>query len=82
MEVGHVLSIFQRGKTITDDVASKRKEAKSDSYFSSGSKEKVTLPDELAGRLMVFRTFEKVSLALVLKATKSIHVFDKVKTPY
>jgi nucleoid-associated protein YgaU len=82
MEVGHVLSIYQRGNTIVDDIAKKRKDAKSDSYFSGADKEVVTLPDELAGRLMVFRTFEKVSLGLVLKATKSIHVLDKVKTPY
>jgi hypothetical protein len=71
MEVGHVLSIFQAGKTIRDKVASK----------ITGDDEYVTLPDELAGRLMIFRTFEKVSLGLVLKASRPIHINDKVKAP-
>ncbi len=31
---------------------------------------------------MVFRTFEKVSLGLVLKAQRPLHVLDKAKTPY
>lgn len=89
MEVGHVLSIYQRGKTIVDKEATdRRKKDKSVGTFDklkdsiTGTKQRVTLPDELAGRLMIFRTFEKVSLALVLKANKTIHVLDKVKTPY
>lgn len=89
MEVGHVLSIYRRGATIVDDIATQRR--KDDDSVSTwdkitdtvtNSKEMVTLPDELAGRLMIFRTFEKVSLGLVLKAEKTIHVFDKVKMPY
>lgn len=70
MQVGHVLSIYQRGKRIKDPEAKRR-----------GMEGYVTLPDELAGRLMIFRTFEKVSLALVLKASRTIHVLDKVKMP-
>jgi hypothetical protein len=81
IEVGHVLSIYQRGGIVVDDIAAKRKDAIADSFFSRADNEIVALPDELAGRLMVFRTFEKVSLGLVLKASKSIHVLDKVKTP-
>ncbi|MET1256451.1 LysM peptidoglycan-binding domain-containing protein [Aliikangiella maris] len=89
MEVGHVLSIYQRGKTIVDNIATQRR--RDDNTVSTfekvkdtvtNHKEHVTLPDELAGRLMIFRTFEKVSLALVLKAEKTIHVYDKVKMPY
>jgi hypothetical protein len=41
----------------------------------------VKLPDELAGMLMVFRTFDKVSYALVMKAEKPLHVLDRVQTP-
>ncbi len=72
IEVGHVLDIYQRGKVIKDKVA-----ARSDSNLS----DTVRLPDEKAGMLMVFRTFEKVSLALVLKSSRSIHIGDNVKTP-
>ena len=30
---------------------------------------------------MVFRTFEKVSFGLIMKATSALHVGDRVRTP-
>jgi len=68
MEVGHVLAIFQAGARISDTASGKRGD-------------KVTLPDERAGVLMVFQTFDRVSYALVMSATRVIHVLDKVGNP-
>lgn len=68
LEVGHVLAISQAGARVADKVSGKRGEM-------------VTLPDERAGVLMVFRTFDRVSYALVMSATRAIHVLDKVDTP-
>lgn len=65
---GHELSIFQRGNSIRDP-------------YSATQNENVKLPDEIAGTLMVFRPFERVSYALVMRATRAIHVLDKVHTP-
>ena len=62
---GNVLSIYKKGNKIRDRV-------------SGGN---VQLPDEHAGMLMVFRTFEKVSYALVLEAKFGITVDDLVKNP-
>jgi len=88
IEVGHVLDIYQRGKTIVDKIATERRRSSDDvstwdkvKESVTNEKQKVTLPDEKAGQLMVFRTFEKVSLGLVLKATRVIHTMDNVKTP-
>lgn len=67
LEAGHVLEILQGGNEIRDIVA--------------GRGEKVTLPLEQAGHLMVFRTFERVSFALVMHATKPLHILDWVRTP-
>jgi hypothetical protein len=67
LETGHVLSVFQAGETIRDPV-------------TKDPKDVVTLPDEHAGEAMVFKTYEKVSYAIVMKATKAIHLFDKVKS--
>lgn len=39
------------------------------------------LPPERHGLVFVFRTFEKVSYALVMQATASIHVLDRVQNP-
>jgi LysM domain len=65
---GHLLNIFQSGKIVIDK-------------YGSIKNERVTLPEELAGTLMIFRTFPSVSYALVMEATGAIHVSDSVKTP-
>jgi len=65
---GHELDIYQRGQVVRDS-------------YSPVKNDAVQLPDEIAGTLMVFRPFERVSYALVMKATRAIHVLDKVQTP-
>jgi hypothetical protein len=67
LEPGHVLEILQGGHQIRDVV--------------KGRGAKVTLPLEDAGHLMVFRSFERVSFALVMDATKPLHLLDWVRTP-
>ncbi len=41
--------------------------------------EVVRLPEEYAGVLMIFRTFENVSYALVMEAVSQIHIYDAVR---
>ena len=41
----------------------------------------IQLPDERSGLLFVFRTFEKLSYAMVMKAVRPISVGDRVRTP-
>ena len=66
---GSRFTIWQKGETIRD-------------RFSSGfTNEKVTLPDEKAGTLMVFKTYDRMSYALVMEATSVIHVLDLVRNP-
>ena len=67
LEPGHVMQILQGGDEIRDIV--------------KGRGEKVTLPLEEAGVLMVFRTFDRVSFALIMRATKPLHVLDWVRPP-
>ncbi len=72
VEAGHVLSIYQKGRVVEDRIAKER----GDEVTT------VTLPEERAGELMVFRTFDKVSLGLVMTATRPIHILDIAKNPY
>ena len=65
MEAGHVLSILQAGRTVRDPYGGAH----------------ITLPDEYAGTLMVFKVGEKVSYGLIMEATHPIHVLDKVDKP-
>ena len=67
LKTGHVLEILQGGNQIRDIVA--------------GRGATVTLPLEEAGHLMIFRTFERVSFALIMHATKPLHVLDWVRPP-
>jgi LysM repeat protein len=70
LEPGHVLRVFQTGRTVVDDVHKH-------GLFS----DKVRLPDEPAGTMMVFRTFDRMSYALVMEATNAIAVLDTVRNP-
>ena len=42
--------------------------------------EDITLPEEYVGVVMVFRTFEKVSYALVMETQGAVHVADTVRS--
>ncbi len=65
---GDVLIIHQGGTAIRDTVA-------------GGLDADVILPLERAGELMVFQTFEHVSLALVMKAQSVLHIGDTAQSP-
>lgn len=45
------------------------------------TRQRYKLPDEESGLIMVFRVFDRVSYALVMSATRSIHINDVVITP-
>ncbi|CAA9892377.1 Peptidoglycan-binding protein [Candidatus Methylobacter favarea] len=65
---GHELDIYKRGNIVSD-------------AYSAVKTDAVRLPDEIAGTLMVFRPFERISYALIMKAGQAIHVLDKVQIP-
>lgn len=68
LQKGHVLDIYKKGQSVRDP-------------YSKIRNDMAQLPDELAGTLMVFRTFDRISYALVMDARQAIHVLDKVQTP-
>lgn len=67
MESGHVLAILQDGARLVD---------KTDATLPQ-----IKLPDERNGLLMVFRTFERVSYALVLDITSGVKIGDHLVNP-
>ncbi|MCX7034845.1 MAG: LysM peptidoglycan-binding domain-containing protein [Arenimonas sp.] len=70
---GHTMSIWSNGVMKPDVIAhGNRISAKANA---------VKLPDEFAGHLMVFRTFDKVSYALVMNGVRPIHPGDTLKHP-
>ena len=67
MEPGLVLAIMKDGARILDR--------------SGGKPTQLKLPDERNGLLMVFRTFERVSYALVLEITDGVRTGDRLVNP-
>jgi nucleoid-associated protein YgaU len=63
---GSILDIMKSGEIVRDRT----------------KEEQVRLPSEKAGQLMVFRVYEKLSYALVTKATHSLNVGDQVRSPF
>jgi len=70
---GQTYAMFQPGERIHDDVAS--------NSWSRGSGEKVTLPEEFVGHVMVFRTFDRVSYGLVMDGLRPVHRGDRLAMP-
>jgi len=63
--VGNVLAVYKTGETVHDRV----------------NGQNVKIPDERAGLLMVFRTYDKLSYGIVLSSNQQLSVLDKVRNP-
>lgn len=65
LEPGDVLGVLRSGEVAQDPVTGAA----------------VKLPDERSGLVLVYRTFDRLSYALVMRATRSMHVGDQVVPP-
>ncbi len=65
IQAGHVLAVYQANGKMRDPVTG----------------EQVKLPDERAGILLVFRTFDRVSYALLMESTRPVRVGDTARNP-
>jgi hypothetical protein len=67
LETGHVLAILNDGASVLDR--------------TDAAKPTIKLPDERNGLALVFRTFDKVSYALILEITEPVRVGDHLINP-
>ena len=65
LKVGNVLAIYKSGTVVRDRVAHDR----------------VQLPVERSGLMMLFRIFDKMSYGLVLRTVEPLRVGDQVTNP-
>lgn len=68
MQVGTVLGIDQGGSRVRDP-------------YADQPDEWVQLPSERIGTLMIFRTFDRVSYALIMTASRPVRLHDTVSNP-
>lgn len=62
---GHVLAVYRQGETVRDRITGER----------------IKVPDERSGLLMIFKTYQKLSYGLVLQASRSLSVHDRLRNP-
>ncbi len=73
LERGHVLATYRHGERVKSIL-------KEEGRWLNNT-ETVKLPDEPTGLLFVFRTFDRVAYALVVKSERPLHVGDDVRNP-
>jgi hypothetical protein len=70
VEVGHVFALYRPGPVIADA-----------SRMTSSGPATFKLPDERYGLAFVFRIFDRVSYALVMRVTRPVNALDVIQTP-
>jgi nucleoid-associated protein YgaU len=70
LEVGHVLAVYSLGGSVRDR-----------SKGLNAPDARIDLPNERAGLAFVFRVFDRVSYALVMRVTRPVGPLDVVQTP-
>ncbi|MDT8408287.1 MAG: LysM domain-containing protein [Wenzhouxiangellaceae bacterium] len=77
---GHTFSVFHRGRKVEDDFYDGLRGRPAPTGSSIGGRS-VQLPEQFTGRIMVFRSFEKVSYALVMTGKRGVRVGDLIDHP-
>ncbi len=80
IDAGQVLAVDQQGATIRDVYGN----TVVSHYLGDvgiSLAPRVTLPNERAGTLLVFKSFDRVSYGLIIGASNAIHVSDIVRNP-
>ena len=68
LEVGHVLALYRDRPSVNP-------------AGSSNKAERIKLPQERYGLVLVFRVFEKASYALVMNTSRPVNILDVARTP-
>ena len=74
LEPGDVLDVYQTGEVVRDRFSS-------GFLARSSGGEKVRLPDEQAGTVMMFKVYDRIGYGLVMEATNTIRVLDTIRNP-
>jgi hypothetical protein len=79
LDIGTVLAIAKKGKVVRAEGTTEIDQSMWKKMI--GSFQKVQLPTERAGVLMVFRVFDKMSYGLVLETQEPLRIGDVVRNP-
>jgi LysM repeat protein len=77
IEPGNVLAIDNAGEVVRDLYGNGRQIGDSTTVFAK----KIQLPNERTGTMLVFKVYDRVSYALIVGASDTIHVGDVIRNP-
>lgn len=69
VEIGHVFALYRSGPEITDTTS------------KNAGPQTFKLPDERYGLAFVFRVFDRISYAVIMRVTRPVSPLDVVQTP-
>lgn len=90
VEIGHVLALYRAGPTVrpralprsmTNEEARRSLKSVYSELDPKGKTEPVKVPDTRYGLVFVFRSFEKLSYALVMNTSQPVNLRDIVRAP-
>ena len=81
LDAGSVLAIDQAGAVVRDIYGGGHGITRTLGDLGTSLAPKVRLPDERAGTLLVFKSFDRLSYGLIVGASDTIHVADLVHNP-
>lgn len=81
IEAGHILSVREPNPTIVDDVTSAENQQIIADVLALERTDKLEYPGNRVGTVLVYRVFDKASLALVIRSTNVIRMNDRIVTP-
>ena len=76
--IGDVFDVNRPERQVRDDVMHPKNDLKT---FFRPSKANVTLPEEFLANIMIFKTFEHISYALIVDGNRPVKLFDLVRAP-
>lgn len=78
VSVGDVFSVYRPEQVIRDEIMHPKNDLKT---LFKPSKAKVTLPAEYAGHIMVFKSFDNISYAIITEGNRTVKMYDYVRLP-
>lgn len=81
LEPGNVLAVDSAGETVHDLYSGGRDISSMGSGINTSFSPKVKLPDERSGTALVFKVYDRMSYALIVGASDTIHIWDIVRKP-
>jgi hypothetical protein len=81
LEAGNVLAVDSAGEVVRDLYRGGRDISSMGSGIDTAFAPKVRLPNERSGTALVFKVYDRMSYALIIGASDTIHVRDVVRNP-